>query len=174
MTIPYRRLLSLVALTALLGGCESVPDAPAFDAADGKVTVTFVHPESFADASDRNMGPTSQHLLDEISGFLQREVRRYLPAGEKFEITITDVDLAGEYEPWRGPNMNDVRVIKDIYPPRFVFSYVRTGADGKVIAQGKEHLTDVAFQMQGTISNRDSLYYEKQMLRKWVRHTLQP
>ena len=41
-----------------------------------------------------------------------------VPEGDKLTITFTDIDLAGDFEPWRGPQWDEVRIVKAIYPPR--------------------------------------------------------
>lgn len=49
---------------------------------------------------------------------LERRAPRYLPPHTRLLIRFTDIKLAGEYEPWRRPGLNDVRIVRDIYPPR--------------------------------------------------------
>jgi hypothetical protein len=84
-------------------------------------------------------------------------------------MTFTDIDLAGEFEPQRGPDFNNVRIIKDIYPPRLTFTYKLTDASGAVLKEGQEKLVDLSFQMSATvIDNNDPLHYEKSMLKDWL------
>jgi Protein of unknown function (DUF3016) len=156
-----------------LAGCQSTP-LPAFDPADGRVTIKFQAQEDFTDARDRANGETAPYLLDQLAQSVQQEVRRALRPGERFAITFTDIDLAGDYEPWRRPGLDDVRIVKDIYPPRLQFSYRLTDADGNAVSEGKEELLDLAFSMRSGIGRDQPLYYEKGMLRDWVRRTLPP
>ena len=76
--------------------------------------------------------------------------------------------LAGE--PWRGPRFDDVRIVKDIYPPRISLSFRLTDAEGNVVKEGKRELRDLAFMMKINMSFRDdSVRYEKALLDDWLR-----
>ena len=39
------------------------------------------------------------------------------------QLTIDDIKLAGSFEPWRGPDAQDIRFLKDIYPPSMNLHY---------------------------------------------------
>lgn len=168
-----RVIPSVAVLGFVLAACQTTPSTPPFDAADGRVTITFDHPEKFTDAKDSYAGATAPYILDELSAYLQKTIRRQLPEGEKVQITITDVDMAGDFEPAR-MNAANVRIMKAVYPPRISLSYVRTGADGKVISEGKDSLTNLNYQQASSIASHGSerLYYEKDMLGSWIRLTL--
>lgn len=85
-------------------------------------------------------------------------------------MTFTDVDLAGDFPPARSARMDDVRIIKDIYPPRFVLSFRVTDATGTVVKQGHRELTDTAFMLNSAFLDRsDTLRYEKALLNTWFR-----
>jgi hypothetical protein len=164
------RLPALAALAlVILAGCQSAPVAPApAQSADGRVTVNFQDQKNFTDAADDSFGETDQYILNMISKITQEEVGRQLAAGESIIITFLDVDLAGDFEPWRRAGADDVRYVKSIYPPRFVIAYERFGADGKSLAKGEDHVTNLAFQMQVGIRT-DEYFYERQLLRDWAR-----
>ena len=83
------------------------------------------------------------------------------------KITVTDVDLAGEFEPWRGSP--DVRVVRDIYPPRIVLEFKRLAADGTVLQSGRRELSDPAFMERGARGAAEPLRYEKGLIDDWVR-----
>jgi hypothetical protein len=89
------------------------------------------------------------------------------------KVTFTDIDLAGDYEPWRGPQLMDVRIVKSIYPPRLTFTFQLTDESGRVLSEGERKLVDLGFQMRITRSfNDDLLRYEKDMLTDWLRDEL--
>jgi len=78
--------------------------------------------------------------------------------------------MAGDFEPWRGAQFQDVRVVKEIYPPRINLSYKLTDASGAVVKEGEESLRDTSFMLTTTpIPNNDSLRYEKALLDNWLR-----
>jgi len=109
--------------------------------------------------------------VTQLAIHFQQSAARQLPDGHHLSVTITDIRRAGQYEPWHGPRMQDVRVVKDIYPPRLSFTYTLTGADGRVIDQGERQLVDSAFMMSGPrLTDSDPLRFEKAMIDNWV-HT---
>ena len=84
--------------------------------------------------------------------------------------TITDIDMAGDFEPWRGPQFDDIRIIKDIYPPRIDLAFRLVDAEGNVAKEGKRELRDTAFLMRITMGTQtDTLRHEKQLLDDWMR-----
>jgi hypothetical protein len=136
--------------------------------------VVFEKPETFTDVKDGDFGTDKgrDSILDEIKTFIVDRSDKALPTGQKLVVTFTDIDLAGEYEPWRGPQFSDVRIVKSIYPPRFKFSYKVTDATGKTVKEGKEDIRDLAFDMRLTIDRQDPLRFEKDILKDWIGSTL--
>ena len=91
-----------------------------------------------------------------------------LPAGQQLAVTLTDIKLAGAFEPWRGPQFDDVRIVKDIYPPRIDLRFTLKSADGAILAEGERTLRDVGFLTRGMANTSDPLRYEKRMLDDWL------
>lgn len=135
-----------------------------------RTEVVFEKPENFTDVKDGEMGSDRGRdgILDQIREFIVERAEKALPAGQKLTVTFSDIDLVGEYEPWRGPQFSDVRIVKSIYPPRFKFSYKITDAAGKIVKEGKEDLRDLAFDMRLTIDRQDPLRFEKDILKDWI------
>ena len=94
-----------------------------------------------------------------------------LPEGDRLEVTITDIGRAGRYEPWHGVRMQDVRIMRDIYPPSMKLEFRQYGADGRLVAEGARELRDMGYLMgAGTLSgSNDSLRFEKRMIDDWAR-----
>jgi hypothetical protein len=162
-------MLALLGLAAPLAlSAAEVTKAPA------RTQVVFEKPETFTDVKDGDFGTDKGRdgILDEIKTFIVDRAERALPAGQKLVVTFTDIDLAGDYEPWRGPQFSDVRIVKSIYPPRFKFSYKVTDAAGKTVKEGNEDIRDLAFDMRLTIDRQDPLRFEKDILRDWISSTL--
>lgn len=138
---------------------------------DGRVVVSFVHPEQFTDAKDHYVESDQGRdaILGELRDHLMDRARRYIPSGERLEVYFTDVDLAGEYEPWRGARWDDVRIVKDIYPPRVDLHFKLYAADGRVLQEGERKLSDLAFMYTISINVDDPLRYDKELLDNWVR-----
>jgi hypothetical protein len=145
--------------------------AAAPDSSNRHVEVTFDHPEKFRDVKDSYMDTERGRdaNLQLFKDYLLERAPRFLADGQTLAITFTDIDLAGDFEPERGPNFNRVRIIKDIYPPRLSFTYKLTDASGAVLKEGQEKLVDLSFQMTASvIDNGDPIRYEKSMLSDWL------
>ena len=142
--------------------------------APARTEVLFVHPENFTDVKDGNLATDRGRdaILGRIREYLAGRADSLLPSGDRLTVTFTDIDLAGDFEPWRGLQWSDVRVIKPLYPPAFKFSYSVTDAAGKVVKQGTEDIRDLNFQTRMTVDTSDSLHYEKDILGDWARSTL--
>ena len=165
-TLPLVCLLGVLAPGAMLAADTAKPNA-------ASVAVTFDHPEKFTDVKDTFMGTEKGRdaILAQIKDFVESRAKSYLRAGQGLEVKFTDIDLAGEFEPERGPRFHDVRIVKDLYVPRLKFEFRLTGADGKVINEGKRELTDLAFMMRSAFAfpPSDSLRFEKDILSDWLR-----
>jgi hypothetical protein len=142
--------------------------------ADSRIEVIFQNPEKFADVKDSGMSTDDgwDAILNDLKSYFTKRAEAALPQGNKLQITFTDIDLAGEYEPWR-VNAMDVRIVKDIYPPRFVFEYKITDEKtGVVVKEGKETLQNLLFMQRMVIDRNDPLRYEKDMLGDWISDVL--
>lgn len=139
----------------------------------GAVTVEFVQPEKFRDASDDNFGGYSASTLASLRKYIERTAPRYLQAGQQLSIQITDIDLAGSFEPWRGPG-RDVRIVRDVYPPRINLQFEWRDADGHVLGQGEKSLRNLAFQMTTVARGSDALRYEKALINDWLATEFSP
>lgn len=106
--------------------------------------------------------------IQTLADWLQSQAERSLPAGQSLQVTLRDVDLAGEYEPGR-TDMYDIRVVKDLYPPRIELDYRLSDASGTVLREGEATLRDIGFLRSVGPMGNDSLRYEKRMLRDWLR-----
>jgi hypothetical protein len=162
-----RLTLSLLLVVGALTGVR------AGDAKDASRTeVNFANPEKFADAAD---GPRGSDFgrdanLQELREYIQKRADVVLPEGQRLTVTVTDVDFAGEVEPWRTPQMNDARLVKEIYPPRINLDFRLTDASGAVIKEGNRRLTDLTFMMNLHGPDRsERRLYERDLLDKWIR-----
>src|SRR5258707_10542858 len=87
-------------------------------------------------------------MLFRSAQFLAERAAPRLPQGQRLEVHLTDVQRAGGFEPWRGPQAADVRIVRDIYPPRIDLRFKLLGADGKLLREGSRQLRDASFMMR--------------------------
>ena len=161
------KLLLVAVLGLAVGGAvqaanSTKPAAP--------VTVTFVSPEKFTDVKDMM---DSERDRDRVLAVLKEHIedlsRTYVTNGRHLEIKVTDVDLAGDFEPWRGLDYDHIRILKEIYPPRMELEFRLVDADGKVISEGKRRLQELGYLMTTVLPSSDPLRFDKEMIRSWMR-----
>ncbi|MFC0406875.1 DUF3016 domain-containing protein [Roseomonas elaeocarpi] len=150
-------------LGSLLAGMVALQDARA-----GEASVRFVAPERFTDASingDHRVGADAP-ALQELARFIERLAGRGLPAGQTLEVEVTDVDLAGRYEPWR-IDAQSTRIVTSATWPRIRLRYRLVEGD-RVIRSGEDDVHDQTFEMRpGRLTSGDRLFSEKAMLDDW-------
>lgn len=138
-----------------------------------RVTVHYQDPHTFAESRNAGFGHRYDHgdYMQRLRAFIVRTATPLLAPGERLSITFTDIQLAGNYEPWRGPLWDDVRFMRDIYPPRFKLNFELTGAHGTLLRHGTRELTDLAYLQDTSVMaiDTDPLAYDKAVLRRWLR-----
>jgi hypothetical protein len=140
-------------------------------AAQADVKVNFVNPEKFSDIKDNN-GFKQMDVLKDIEAHLVAAAGKRLP-GRDVRIDVTDVDLAGEVEPF-GRRMQWLRVMRTVTLPSIAFNY-EVSEGGKVVQQGEVRLRDMNYQdgFNG-YTGGDSLPYEKRMIDRWFKEQFSP
>ncbi|MBC3766589.1 DUF3016 domain-containing protein [Neptunicella marina] len=156
-------------VTALL-----MASAPVF--AQAELDIDWQKPDEYRDVKPVSQTKASyqKHVFKTLAEELTKQLED-LPDGYKLSMTVTNLDLAGEV--WPGmmvgiDTSSDIRLVKQMDIPRMDFSYQLTDASGVVVKEGDEELKDMAFMDRGSrIGSRQPLYYEKEMLKRWVRET---
>ena len=176
------RNASLLVVALALAGCASTggngllaADAPRGLPQSGPVAVNWADPATFAELrySHNRDDAARGDWLPQLAEYLRQRAEPRLASGERLELTIVDIDRAGDYEPWLGYGYQDTRIIRDIYPPRMTVRFKRTDADGHVIAEGERKLSDPGFLTGATpINSNDPLRFEKRMIDSWLRREL--
>ena len=160
--------LAALALAASLGGCATSAIAPR----NAHIKVDWSDPVNFTDTRSnlcRNRAKPEE-WLSQLARYVENRADRVVAGGKTLKVTITDIQRAGQCEPWRGPNLDDTRIIKDIYPPSISLHFQHTDASGHVVDEGDRTLRDSAFMHRGTMLNQDDpLRFEKRLLDDWLR-----
>jgi len=137
-----------------------------------RIAVVFVEPEKFTDARRADFKPNFDAILDAIAKFMQEMGEETLPPDMNLDIRVTDIDLAGNFEPWHGLQSDHVRITNQLYPPRIALEFRVIGPRGQVIQSGKRDLTDLEYQLRTFYPMDDYLRYERDLLRHWFREEL--
>ena len=98
---PVQFLVALLA-TATLAAAAEPP----------VVRVTWDHPARFTDFGDRRHPDerTVEAYADELGDHVSRRALRVLSAGDRLDVIVHDVDMAGAFEPTLRSSMSDVRI----------------------------------------------------------------
>lgn len=168
-----------LALACLLAGGASAATRTVTDPAaarsvegDGPVQVRWTDPSKFTELRhSRNRWEAERgDWVRQIAEYLQTRAAKQLAPGQRLEIELTDIKRAGDYEPWHGTQWDDVRVMRDLYPPLISFNFTLYGADGQVLDQGERKLRDSSYLLNSSVGlSTDPLRYEKRMLDDWLR-----
>jgi hypothetical protein len=157
-----RPLFAASLMFAAASGAASLPD---------NVSVHYTDPQHFSEAENSrgaHLGNADAYLKP-LQAYIAERAARMLSPGQRLDIEVTDVDRAGAYEPWRGPRLRDVRIVKDVYPPRIDLHFILYGSDGQVRREGSRKLRDPGFLYSIAASDQDPLRYEKALVDGWLR-----
>ncbi|MGV8923295.1 MAG: DUF3016 domain-containing protein [Thermomonas sp.] len=183
MRTHHRLVLPLAAALMLgLASCASTgqtgmlaADAPRALPESGPVSVTWNDPETFTEfrQSSNRWAASEGDWLQDLAQHMRKRAQQQLVPGEHLELTIVDIERAGRYEPWHRPDMQNVRIVRDMYPPRMTVAFRLHDATGAVVDEGERKLSDPAFLLNvSPINVTDPLRYEKRMVDAWLRREL--
>jgi hypothetical protein len=154
-----RNILLSVAVTAMFV-------CPVFA---GEAKVTWQAPEKYSDIRPGNdtRDAFQARVFKELE-VVFTDLAKQLPDAYQLEITVTDLDLAGDVNGMYGDRFRDIRVIKELYWPRMSLSYALKNPDNALIASGKDDIKDMNFMSRISIpSGNTNFIYEETMLRDW-------
>ncbi len=174
-TLALACLLAAGAATAGPSRNVADPAAPRALPAEGPVQVQWNDPAAFTELrhSHNRWEARRGDWVVKLAEHLRKRAASQLPEGQQLAVTITDIKRAGDFEPWHGPQLDDVRFMRDIYPPRIRLQFTLTDAQGQVLDQGERKLVDNAYlHGGGRLSDSDPLRYEKRLLDDWLRREL--
>jgi hypothetical protein len=155
--------------TVMLFGLEATPTLAA---QPSNITIQYVSPEKFTDfrIHGRDAQWSASYFTSQISDYLRPVLNRRVP-GAKLTLRFTDIDLAGRYgNPSRGGR--NVRVTRGLTPGRLSFVFLLQDSSGRTLASGSTRITDTSNPSSMVARQRSAsspLYYEKQMLDKWLK-----
>lgn len=147
------------------------PDQPRSLPMQGPVSVHWQDPAQFSELRNSHNRSEARRgdWVVQLAAYLRKRAEKRLPTGERLDVDITDIQRAGNYEPWRGIQFDSTRFLRDIYPPRIGLTFKRLGVDGAVLAEGERKLSDFAYLSSGgNFGNSDPLRYEKGLIDRWL------
>lgn len=139
------------------------------------LVIEFESPGEFRDFRLNSLSEerTARVFEREVVRSLDSTVGRVIGEGQ-LHLTFTDIDLAGDIQPWRTRTAQDIRFVEAIYPPRLDFRYVVKDENGEVVLEGETAQRDLAFMHRiGVGRSSSSFFFETELLRDWIRRDLQ-
>lgn len=128
----------------------------------GNASVSWVEPDRFSDIG-RN-AVDRERVLAQLGDYLGKLSAR-LPQGQTLKVEVTDVDLAGEINPFGAWRWDDVRVLRGrVDWPRISLRWTLSAADGSTLRQGQDDLSDMAYFFR---PQPEHLGHEKRLLKRW-------
>ncbi|QYK01832.1 DUF3016 domain-containing protein [Shewanella psychrotolerans] len=169
----FKTLLIVGALVSLNVNAEEAKEDPVTE--DGVVKITWQGADKFRDVKATSDIQSRYELrtFETLTKNLNKTATKSFQSNQKLEMVVTNVDLAGDVRPTFGATSNDIRVVKDIYPPSLTFSY-KVLEDDKVIVAGDEKLRDIGFMQTVGVINDKPLRYETRMLDEWLKKSVIP
>jgi hypothetical protein len=150
---------------------------PLATASAGEIIAEFQDVDNYTDFSVSGLSEekTLSIFESELEDELERFSKKYISEGQKLTITFTDIDMAGDIQPWRNRHNADIRYVESIYIPRLSFLYKLEDSEGNVLAEGEESISDLAFQHSVIAPMRTqsmNFFYETNLLGDWIRKTM--
>ena len=154
-----RSLRTVLSAAALLCA-TAVPQARAA----GSVEVQWLDPAGYSDAGRSSI---ERERVTRILGDHLQKLGRLLPDGQVLKLQVTDLDLAGEIEPFRWHELRVLRGRADW--PQMSLRYTLS-ADVRTLKTGDARLQDMGYPFGTLASTRQGdLGYEKRMVEQWFK-----
>lgn len=166
------RTLTLAMTSALLASCAAMParePQPLQLPVNDRVNVSWADPASFSEHScDFAPGDHDNAWVRDLAQYTRDQALKRLPGGARLDVRFSDINRAGECEPSRMGQQ--IRIIREIYPPRITLHYRLSGM-GAAAKDADVNLLDAGFMFNapGLPGNSDPLRYEKRMVDDWLR-----
>lgn len=136
----------------------------------GEAKVTWQEPDQYTDIREgHELRDAFREKLFSDFELIFADLAKQLPEGTLLEVTVTDLDLAGEVSLMHRFAWRDIRVLKDIYFPRMSISYTLKDRDQRLLLSGRDDLKDLGFLSSWRRFGLTRFGFEERMLRSWFR-----
>lgn len=168
--IKPKRIATVAGMMAILICPNYLPAAASTIESPSPLQITWSNAEDYRDGThdDNRFSERSREIVQkDLERWLGQRAASHFKDRARLELVVTDLDLAGEFEPWRGPEYSDIRIIRRIYPARIHFSYKLHLSDGSLLAEGEEVLRHDLFTRPFN-SNHENYAYTKELVDDWM------
>jgi len=172
LAVKRSRRAGLAAALVLTCAVAQAAVAPGASQRSANVDLAFRDPARIV-ARDSGWNDRDE-WLDEIGRYVVKAASARVPEGSRLLVTITDVERAGRFEPWRGRGLWDVRIVRDSTPPRIDLAFQLVSPQGAVLQEGTRSLRDLNFLSRRSEHRDEALSYEKNLVDDWLRKDFGP
>lgn len=149
------------------------------DEAPARIDVTWAPAEKLSEVKDNPINRgwlRTEEWQKQLGDHLRKRADRILPPGQHLQVNIDDIHLAGAFEPWHTRiGTEDIRFLKDIYPPRIDLHFKLIASDGATIREGDAKLRDGAYLQRAVIyDSNDPLRFDKRLIDDWLKREFGP
>lgn len=157
----HRMTLALAAATAAVALAGPATAAPA------AVEVRYLNPDQFADIGRSTWD--RERALKALSAHFQK-LGQTLPEGQTLRVEVTDVDLAGNLQPWGWQELRVLRGQADW--PVLTLNYTLLEGE-RTLKTGQVRLSDMSYMQHLSVRDRagEELGPEKRMVQRWFEDT---
>lgn len=173
------RPLACLVLALSLASCASTGPRMVTDSGQPRevgegtaVNVRWADPAAFSELrySQNHREAARGDWVVELADYMQAKITKAVPAGDRVDVEILDITRAGEYEWIPRTTSDNIRVMRDVYPPRMTLNFRHVDASGAVVAEGERKIADLAYlQSQPPFPANDPLRYDKRLIDTWIR-----
>lgn len=138
------------------------------------VEIEWREPEKYRDIQAGNESPKNfqERVTATLTSYFEDAAEDHLAADQSLNLTITDVDLAGDVEYFFLDFPQGIRVMREVYFPSISFTYELKDAAGTVIKTGEENIKDMGYRFSGMMFIYEPpMNYEKRMIHDWFSET---
>ena len=165
-----KKLLTLILVMQLTSCSSTIVEPETVSATDGLATVTLIKPRDFSDIDTGNFGIQSDFEQSVAKQLAEALAGHFKETDVTIDITFTNIDLAGETR----YNMQEIRVLRDLYIPRMSFEYVIKDREGNIMLADTVDIKDMGYlskRLFGMEAN-DLIGYDKRMLIEYFEKVL--
>jgi hypothetical protein len=161
---------SILFLTAAMLFALDAKAAPSSQ--PGDVSIQFVSPEKFTDFHIYGLDVqwSASFFARQITDDLRPTLNEKFP-GSKLTLRFTDINLAYNYRTFGRSGLGVGVVRRPIGPERMWVVFLLQDSGGRIVANGSTRINDTSSHnlLDHRRSGSELLYYEKQMLEKWLK-----
>jgi len=143
---------------------------------DNELKIEFSDYEDYTD-TETSFGSAKageKLIQSSLTSAFQKAANKYLPSGYELRVTINDIDLAGDRSVMTS-TFGDIRVYRDLYPPRIAFRYSVYSPSEKLVASGDINKSDLTYLFQFTgvrLRPEEEAPYVTELVRGWASNEL--